>query len=224
MAHDWGMTGFQELSSKKEYLTDVEFSQVALHSEAGAAKLDSLQNIDSGLRERIKKVVCQVHERIDAKGYPFRLSGKDIDLLAQIISTADVYEAMTHPRTWREALNPPEVIKLFLEQKSGPVFNLKILKALIHTLSIYPPASLVALSRGEIARVLKPRKGSLTRPLVEILLDTDFAPVQTALLDLYEHPVHDAIARPVSLAELKGKNPEFAAGLEAARWWTEGDE
>ena len=175
------------------------------------------------LKERIKKIVCQVHERVDAKGYPFRLSGKDIDLLAQIIGTADVYEAMTHPRTWREALNPPEVIKLFLEQKSGPVFNLKILKALIHTLSIYPPASLVALSGGEIARVLKPRKGSLTRPLVEILLDAGFAPVQTALLDLYEHPVRDAIASPVSLAELKGKNPEFAAGLESARWLPDGD-
>lgn len=221
MAHDWGMTGFRELSSKKEYLTDAEFSQVALHVETGIARLDNLTDIDSRLKERVKKIVCQVHERVDASGYPFRLPGKEIDLLAQIIGTADVYEAITHPRTWREAMNPAEAIKQFLEQKRGPKFNLKILKALIHILSIYPPSSLVALSGGETARVIKLRKGSLTRPLVEILLDADSAPVQNLVLDLYDHPLRDAIVRTVSLAELKEKNPEFASGLEAARWWVE---
>ncbi|PJB27244.1 hypothetical protein CO111_06295 [Candidatus Desantisbacteria bacterium CG_4_9_14_3_um_filter_50_7] len=221
MAHDWGMTEFQELSSKKEYLTDAEFSQVALHAEAGAAKLDNMPDLDPLLKERIKKIVCQAHERVGANGYPFRLSGKEIDILAQIIGIADVYEAMTHPRNWREALHPHEVVKQFMEQKTGPEFGRKILKALIHAISIYPPASLVALSSGEIARVIRVRKGSLTRPLVEIILDADFAPVQDHILDLYEHPLHDAIARPVFQAELEKRNPEFAAGLESARWWVE---
>ena len=222
MVHDWGMTGFQELSSKKKCLTDAEFSRVALHVEAGAARLDNMTDIDPLLKERIKKIVCQVHERVGANGYPFRLSGKEIDLLAQIIGVADVYEAMTHPRSWREALHPHEVIKRFMERKNGPDFNIKILKALIHALSIYPPASLVALSSGEIARVVRVRKGSLARPLVEIILDTDSAPVQNLVLDLYEHPIHNSIVRSVSLAELEKRNPEFAAGLESARWWVEG--
>lgn len=221
MVHDWGMPEFQELSSKKDYLTDAEFSRVAFHVEAGAARLDKLPDIGSNL-ERVKRIVCQVHERADAKGYPLGLPGKDIDPLAQIIGIADVYEAITHPRTWRESLNPAEAIKQFLEQKTGPAFNLKILKALMRVLSIYPPSSLVLLSGGEIARVIMPRKGSLTRPLVEILLDADSAPVQSLVLDLYDHPLRDTIARPVSMTELKGKNPEFAAGLEAARWWTGG--
>jgi hypothetical protein len=114
------------------------------------------------------------------------------------------------------------VVKQFMEQKTGPEFGGKILKALIHVLSIYPPASLVALSSGKIARVIRVRKGSLTRPLVEIILDADFAPVQDHILDLYEHPLHDAIAGPVFQTELEKRNPEFAAGLESARWWTEG--
>jgi len=219
MAHDWGMTEYRELSSKKEYLTDAEYSRVALHVEAGVARLDNLADMDPRLKERSGKIVRQVHERVNAGGYPFRLRGKEIDLLAQILGAADVYEAMTHPRSWREAFSPAEVVKQFIERRGGQEFNPQILKAIIHVLSIYPPASLVALSSGEIARVIKLRKGSLTRPQVEILLDADFVPVQGPVLDLYEDPLRAGIVRPVSLAELKRIHPESAAGLEAARWW-----
>jgi hypothetical protein len=68
--------------------------------------------------------------------------------------------------------------------------------------------------------VLKPHKGSLTRPLVEILLDADFAPVRPRIADLFESPLN-AIERPVSLAELEGKNPQFASQLELKRWWVD---
>lgn len=220
MAHDLGMPEFEGLCSKRDYLTDSEYSQMTLHAQKSAEKLDSFPGIDPRFRARIRRIVLQVHERVDAKGYPLGLSGKEIDLPAQIIGVADVYEAMTHPRSWREAIPPHETVKQFIE-RSGQEFDVKILKALIQTLSPFPPSSLVELSHGEIARVIKPRDGSLTRPLVEILLDADFSQVQPRILDLYEHPVTAYIKRPVDLAELKRKNPEFAAGLEVSRWWTD---
>jgi HD-GYP domain-containing protein (c-di-GMP phosphodiesterase class II) len=219
MAHDLGMSGFQELYLKEERLSDSEFSQITLHTEAGVDKLDRVIDLDHRIKERAKNIIYQTHERIDASGYPDRLSNEGIDILAQIIGLADVYEAMTHPRSWREALQTHEVIKQLIEM-DGTGFSSKTVKALISALSIYPPGSFVALSSGEIARVLKPRKGSLTRPLVEILLDADFAPVQSRILNLFEYPL-TSIERPVDMAELEEKNPKFAGGLELARWWVE---
>ena len=218
MANDLGMTGFQELYSKKTYLNDSEFCRITRHVEAGIAKLELITGMDPHLKERAKRIIRQAHERVDGSGYPLRLSGKEIDLLAQIIGVADIYEAMTHPRAWREGCHPHEVIRQFIEE--GPQkHSARIIKSLVSALSLYPPFSLVALSSGEIARVIKPIKGSLTKPLVEILLDADFTPVKNHILNLKECPIYNAIDRPVLQSELKEINPEFAAQIESARWW-----
>ena len=124
---------------------------------------------------------------------------------------------MTHPRPWREALEPPDVVKDLIERE-GHGFNSAAVKNLISALSIYPPQSLVTLSTGEIARVIRLNKGSLTRPLVEILLNADFSQAGTQTLDLLEYPL-TAIEAPLSLNEVNEHNPKFAAKLELARWW-----
>lgn len=217
MVNDFGMTEFQELYSKRKYLNDSEFLGITRHVDAGIAKLERITGMKPCLKERARKIIHQIHERVDASGYPLRLSGKEIDLLAQIIGVADSYEAMTHPRLWREACHPSDAIKLLTGE--GKRFGLKVLKSLIRTLSVYPPSSLVELSSGEIVRVIMPRKGSLSRPLVEVLLGPDFAPIPTRVLDLGEPPIRRTIVRPVSVGELEERNPEFAARLESTRWW-----
>ena len=218
MANDLGMTGFQELYTKRAYLNDSEFYKITRHVEAGIAKLELITGMNPHLKERAKIIIRQAHERVDGSGYPLKLSGKEIDLLAQIIGVADIYEAMTHPRAWREDCHPHEVIRQFIEEGQQK-HNAKVIKSLVSALSLYPPFSLVALSSGEIARVLKPIRGSLTKPLVEILLDEDFTPVKNHILNLKECPIHHAIDRPVLQSELKERNPEFAAQLESSRWW-----
>lgn len=217
MVNDLGMTEFQELYSKREYLNDAEFSRITLHVEAGITKLERIADINPGTRERAGKIIRQTHERVDASGYPLKLSGKEIDLLAQIIGVADTYEAMTHPRFWRESSHPCDVIKQFIEGDRR--FELKVLKSLLRALSIYPPSSLVELSSGKIARVVMSRKGLLTRPIVEVLLGSNFAPIQPYVLDLSASLIHHTIERHVTIRELEEKNPEFAAKLESARWW-----
>jgi hypothetical protein len=74
------------------------------------------------------------------------------------------------------------------------------------------------LSTGEIGRVAKINKGSLTRPTVEIMLDPEFSQTARQLLDLMEHPL-TTIERPLDPAELQDRNPKFAAKLELERWW-----
>ena len=165
MAHDIGMTEYKELYNSKERLSDEDFSEITLHTEAGMRMLDRIVDLDYKLKERAKLILLQTHERLDGSGYPDRLSGEEIDPLAQIIGIADVYEAMTHPRPWREALNPPDVVRELIE-KEGRGFSAKTVKALIAALSIYPPNSLVALSTGEIARVscVNPGRGIQPHP------------------------------------------------------------
>jgi len=219
MAHDIGMTEYADLYNREGRLSEDEFSTLTLHTEAGVAKLDRIVDLDYKIKDRAKHIIFQTHERIDGSGYPDRLSNEEIDPLAQLIGIADVFEAMTHPRAWRDSINPPDVVKELIE-KEGRGFNAKAVKALLSAVSIYPPGSLVLLSTGEIGRVVKVNKGSLTRPLLETLLDPDFAQINPQLIDLLEHPM-TSIERPVEISELQDKNPKFAAKLELGRWWVE---
>lgn len=217
MAHDIGMTEYSSLYNRPDRLGKDEFAEMSLHAEAGVAKLDRIVDLDYKIKERARRIVLQVHERDDGTGYPDRLSNEELDPLAQLIGTADTYEAMTHPRPWRDAMNPAEAIKELVETE-GRGLNSRAVKALISALSIYPPGTFVALSSGDMARVLRVTRGFLTKPLVEILLDQEFSPVEPQLLDLFEHPLI-SIDRAVDFRELQAANPEFSARLEAARWW-----
>jgi len=219
MAHDIGMTGYADLYDREDRLSDEEFSRITLHAEAGVEKLDRIVDIDYKIKDRAKRIISQIHERMDGSGYPDRVSSEGIDPLAQLIGIADVYEAMTHPRTWREAMNPPDVVKELIERENHG-FSSGTVKALISALSIYPPSSLVTLSTGEIAKVIRLNKGSLTRPLVEILLSPDFAQTPPKTVDLLEYPL-TSIENPANLAELRERNPKYAGKLELARWWVE---
>lgn len=219
MAHDIGMTTYDAIYSSEARLTDEEFTEITLHTEAGMGKLDRIVDMDYRVKDRAKRILLQTHERMDGSGYPDRIVSEEIDPLAQIIGIADVYEAMTHPRAWRGPLNPPDVVKELIE-KEGRGFNSRVVKALISALSIYPPGSMVALSTGEIARVIKVNKGSLTRPLVEVVLDPEFAQVPTHAIDLLEYPL-TSIERTVDLKEIEDRNPKYYAKLELSRWWVE---
>ncbi len=219
MAHDIGMTEYTSLYNRSDRLGEKEFQEMSLHAEAGVAKLDRIVDIDYRIKDRAKRIVLQIHERTDGTGYPDRLSDEEIDPLAQLISIADAYEALTHPRAWREAATHPDTVKELVE-KEGKSFNAPAVKALLSAVSIYPPGSLVALSSGDIARVIRVKKGFLTKPLVEIIMDARFAQLPPRHLDLFEHPL-TSIERSVSLKEIADRNPKFAARLEMARWWVE---
>jgi len=219
MAHDLGMIDHAKLAKHEGRLTDAEYSEIMLHSEAGAARIDRFLDMDARLKEQAKKTILQVHERIDAGGYPGRLTNEEIGFPAQIIGIADVYEAMSHPRSWRPAGHPHNVMKHLID-KEGHGFNSRVVKALIEVFSIYPPGSLVALSTGEIANVVQVNPGSLTRPVVSVLLDPDFSPALPRLVDLLEHPL-TGIERIVEEEELLARNSKFAAKQELERWWVD---
>lgn len=87
------------LLAKPDRFTAEEIAVMQQHVAHGA---DILKNID--FPWPVAPIISQHHERLDGSGYPNGLKGGEIMLEAQILGVADVMEAMTSPRPWREAL------------------------------------------------------------------------------------------------------------------------
>lgn len=97
LVHDLGKIKVPaEILSKPGKLTEIEYSMIKLHPQAG---YDILKGIDFSWP--IAQMVLQHHERMDGSGYPQGLKGEDILLGARILSVADVVEAMSSHRPYR---------------------------------------------------------------------------------------------------------------------------
>jgi HD-GYP domain-containing protein (c-di-GMP phosphodiesterase class II) len=78
--------------------------------------------------DEISEIVRSHHERIDGTGYPDRLVGSEIPLLARILAVADAYNAMTSDRPYRDAM-PSRVARLRLAQAVESQFDTSVVAA-----------------------------------------------------------------------------------------------
>jgi len=219
LLHDIGMTNFISLARKERRLNAAEINLIQKHSLWGVKKLDKIIDFNYSTKERIGKIISPVHERYDGTGYPEGLKSNEIDLLPSIISIADFYEAMTHRRPWRKQNCCHSIIKNFIEN-NPPDFNPLILKKLIEVLSVFPPGSIVELSNGIKAQVIKINKGSLLKPMVKTILDENYNPIEEELLDLAQYPLTSVNAI-VTRKDLTDNNPTFAAEIKLSSLWIE---
>lgn len=124
LVHDIGKIGLPPgLLEKEGPLTLDERRQMETHSEIGE---QILRNVDD--YSEIATVVRHHHERVDGLGYPDKLSGNQIPLLARIIAVADAYNAMTSDRPYRDAL-PSRVARLRLAQAVETQFDTAVVAA-----------------------------------------------------------------------------------------------
>ena len=99
LLHDIGKLGVPEyVLLKPGRLTDEEFAKIKQHPEIGAAILDPVE-----FPWPVLPVVRSHHERWDGTGYPDGLAGEDIPRTARILAVADVYDALTSSRSYRNA-------------------------------------------------------------------------------------------------------------------------
>jgi HD-GYP domain-containing protein (c-di-GMP phosphodiesterase class II) len=100
LLHDVGKIGIRDtVLQKTEPLSPEEQEHIQEHVTIGYSILADLRQIRSLLPG-----VLYHHERYDGRGYPDGLAGEDIPLLARILAVADAYDAMSHPRPYRDAL------------------------------------------------------------------------------------------------------------------------
>jgi HD-GYP domain-containing protein (c-di-GMP phosphodiesterase class II) len=125
-----------------------------------------------GNREkRLAEIISQHHEKADGSGYPRQLKESEQWLQARIISIVDTYEALIHPRPYRDAFVPPKGIETLLKQK-GRFFSTNMIKALINSLSFYPVGQFVKLNNGMIGKVIKTYPENPVRPDVQVLINS----------------------------------------------------
>lgn len=121
MYHDIGKISIPDAILKKSgKLTEKEFDVIKTHTEIGYQILRSADESSD-----LAKYALSHHERIDGKGYPNGIPGKDIPLFSRIISVADAYEAMTSDRPYRKAMNKTSAIEELISH-SGTQFDVEI--------------------------------------------------------------------------------------------------
>lgn len=151
----------QELLWKPGKLTDLDFAKLKTHTMLGFNLLK-----DQNLNEHVIKATLMHHERCDGSGYPSRLQSDKIDIFAKYISVIDAYEAMTSARTYRQSLNPFQVIENF-EQEGYVKFDEAILRPLLYHIASTQLNFNVRLNNDEEAQIREINKAALARPLLQ---------------------------------------------------------
>lgn len=128
--HDIGKIAIPDnILLKPGRLTEDEFDLMKLHTTKGCAVLDSIEGIwDEDYRKTSYDICRYHHEKFDGRGYPDGLKGDDIPLSAQLVSVADVYDALTSERCYKKAYTKKEAYDMILDGQCG-VFSPKLIES-----------------------------------------------------------------------------------------------
>ena len=129
--HDIGKIGIDEaILNKPGKLTKEEFEEMKKHTLIGASMLKSLGVYQDEEMVKVAYQICRWHhERYDGKGYPDRLKGEEIPIAAQVVSVADVYDALTSERVYKKAFTHEKAMEMILAGECG-TFNPLLLECL----------------------------------------------------------------------------------------------
>lgn len=115
LLHDIGKIGVKEsILMKPAKLLGYERRQIRLHPSIGARIIESMN--DSHI---IQRGILEHHERYDGKGYPNRLKGEQISIEGRIIAVADVFDALTTDRPYKNGYSKEEVFRKIQEEASS---------------------------------------------------------------------------------------------------------
>lgn len=129
--HDIGKIGIDEkILNKPGKLTPEEFEVMKTHSMLGAQMLHDLDNFaEQPLLQTAYEIARWHHERWDGRGYPDGLKGDEIPISAQLVSLADVYDALTSERCYKKAFSHEKAVQMILNGECG-AFNPLLLQCL----------------------------------------------------------------------------------------------
>ena len=129
--HDIGKIGIDEkVLNKPGKLTPEEFKVIQTHSMLGAKMLHDLdQFAEQPLLQTAYEIARWHHERWDGRGYPDGLKGDEIPISAQLVSLADVYDALTSERCYKKAFSHEKAVQMILNGECG-AFNPLLLQCL----------------------------------------------------------------------------------------------
>jgi len=167
LIHDTGKMFIpKDILHKPGRLTPEEYEEIKKHSELGYRYL--LNNYD--LPEGSMTATLHHHEQYNGGGYPSGLKGEEIHLFGRIISAADVYDALTSDRPYREAMLPSDAIE-YIMAGYNTMFDPEIVMAITQKVAPYPIGTCVRLSTGQIGIVVKNYETTSLRPMIRLIED-----------------------------------------------------
>lgn len=165
LVHDAGMLHIDQQAYQSKHVLDAhEFVEIAKHPIIAADLLyKNMQQVPVGVR----MIVYQMHERCDGSGYPRGSTAAQIHPLAKIAMVADAYVALVSERPHRPALLPYHAVAKMLEDVAKGMFDATVVRALLHTVSLFPIGSYVELKDGRIGKTIRANGPAYDRPIVE---------------------------------------------------------
>lgn len=152
LLHDIGKIGVSDdVLNKQSVYTQKDFEQMKYHTIRGAEMLAEV-----GISEEIIDGVRHHHERMDGKGYPDGLKGDELNLFAKIIKIADVYDALTSKRQYKDAWGIEKALNIICRGR-GTEFDTEIANVFIEHMS--PPGWIPPVEEGRNGKKKDPFAG-----------------------------------------------------------------
>ena len=177
LLHDIGKVFIStNIINKPGKLTDKEYEIMKKHSELGYLELKKRESIWSVVRVG----VLEHHENENGTGYPYGKAGNEIHKIGKMIHIADVYDALTTARSYKDPWKPDRAMK-YIRDNEGIQFDKTYAKWFRHCIPIYPRGTEVTLSDGRKALVESNNIIHPDKPVVRVLGEE----IQT--INLVEH-------------------------------------
>lgn len=164
LLHDIGKSQISdEILNKAGPLNEEEFAEIKKHPLYGYRIASEMGGIDKA----VMLGILMHHEREDGSGYPLSAKGSQIHEFAKIIAVADIYDAMTSSRIYKDKQSPFEVFRHMEEQSFG-VLDQRVVRAFLSNIAAYYIGDNVQLNDGSIGEIVYINPRSVSKPVIRV--------------------------------------------------------
>jgi putative nucleotidyltransferase with HDIG domain len=166
LLHDIGYVRLpRNLYRRNHDLTEQERTLMQQHSALGVAILRDTHED----RDAVVRIVAEHHECLNGSGFPHKLTGDSLSVLAQLVGLVDTYDGMVSRRGGRPAMLPHDAIRQLFRLGDTGQFAKDLIRAMIGSLGVYPIGSLVLLNTAEQAVVVGVSHQQRLKPAVKVI-------------------------------------------------------
>lgn len=169
--HDLGKALIpQQVLNAQRKLNPAEFKVIQKHPTMGYNALLQVPKV----QDDVLSATLEHHEKYDGSGYPAGLCGESISRIGSIVGMADVYDALTSKRPYKDAIAPSKALGIMF-QMQDKAWPKGLLTEFIQMLGVYPVGSVVELANGALA-IVTDTSESAVKPRVVIVRTPEGTP------------------------------------------------
>ena len=167
LLHDIGYIRLpRNLYRKNQDFTEQERAVMQQHPALGQAILREAKED----REAVVRIVLEHHEFHNGNGFPHKLQGDSLSVLAQLVGLVDTYDGMVSRRGGRPAMLPHDAIRQLFRLGDTGQYAKEMIQAMIGSLGVYPIGSLVQLNTAEQAVVVGMNPTQRLKPIIKVIM------------------------------------------------------